>query len=107
MKEAWSIAMLISGALFVAGTVPISWERALAWRRADAARFRVEFAQTLRRVDQLQPLLLISCLASTVGFTVSASGTSRVLGMLGAACLLAVFIGSMAVLSPSSAGSST
>lgn len=100
MKEAWSIVMLISGALFAAGTVPIAWERAPAWRGAGAATFRVEFAQTLRRVDQVQPVLLIACFASTVGFIVSATGSPRALAVLAAACLLAVFIGSMAGLVP-------
>ncbi len=36
MKDAWSIAMLISGALFAAGIIPIAWERAPAWRTADS-----------------------------------------------------------------------
>jgi hypothetical protein len=55
MSEAWSIVMLIGGALFVAGVVPIARERAPARRAADHATFRVEFAHTLRRVDRLQP----------------------------------------------------
>ena len=55
MQEAWTIAMLISGALFSGGIVPIAWERAPAWRAADGAAFRVDFADTLRRLDRLQP----------------------------------------------------
>jgi hypothetical protein len=68
MRQAWSIVMLIGGALFVAGVVPIAWERAPAWRAAEHARFRVDFAHTLRRVDRLQPVLLLVCLVSSVGF---------------------------------------
>jgi hypothetical protein len=30
MRESWSIVMLITGALFAAGVVPIAWERAPA-----------------------------------------------------------------------------
>jgi hypothetical protein len=100
MSEMWSIVMLISGALFTAGVVPIAWERAPAWRAADHARFRVEFAHTLRRVDRLQPALLVICLVSAVGFAVSASGTARTLAGLAAACLVAVLIGSTAGLVP-------
>jgi hypothetical protein len=94
MKEPWSIAMLISGALFIAGVFPITWERAPAWRAADQATFRTELAYTLRRVDRLQPALLIVCLASSIGFAVAASGTTRTLAALAAACILAVLVGS-------------
>jgi ABC-type nitrate/sulfonate/bicarbonate transport system permease component len=97
MSEAWSIVMLISGALFIAGVVPIAWERAPAWRAADHATFRVEFAHTLRRVDRLQRALL---LVSSVGFTVSAHGAARTLAGLAAACLVAVLVGSGAGLVP-------
>ena len=99
-SEAWSILMLISGALLVAGVVPIAWERAPWWRAADNATFRLEFAHTLRRVDQIQPALLVICLITTVGFAVTVSGTVRTLAVLGAAALAAVLIGSLAGLVP-------
>ena len=94
MKDSWSIAMLISGALFAAGIIPITWERAPAWRTADPATFRAEFAYTLRRMDQLQPALLLACLAATIGFAVTAHGTARTLAALAAACLAAILAGS-------------
>jgi hypothetical protein len=100
MSEPWSIVMLISGALFIAGVVPIAWERAPAWRAADHATFRVEFAHTLRRVDRLQPALLLVCLVSSVGFAVSGHGAARTLAGLAAACLVAVLVGSVAGLVP-------
>lgn len=100
MKDSWSIAMLISGALFVAGVVPIAWERAPAWRTADPATFRREFAYTLRRMDQLQPALLLVCVACTVGFSVTAHGAARTLAVLAAACLAAILAGSAAGLVP-------
>jgi hypothetical protein len=100
MSEMWSIVMLISGALFTAGVVPIAWERAPAWRAADHGRFRVEFAHTLRRVDRLQPVLLLVCLVSSVGFAVSANGTARALAGLAASCFAAVLVGSGAGLVP-------
>jgi hypothetical protein len=100
MRETWSIVMLISAALFAAGVVPIAWERAPAWRAADHATFRVEFAHTLRRMDLLQPALLILCLVSSVGFAVSAGGTARTLAGLAASCFVAVLVGSGAGLVP-------
>jgi hypothetical protein len=100
MREAWSVVMLIGGALFVAGVVPIAWERAPVWRAANYETFRVEFAHTLRRMDRLQPALLLVCLVSTVGFAISASGTARTLAALAASCFLAVLVGSVAGLVP-------
>lgn len=100
MKDSWSIAMLITGALFAAGIIPIAWERAPAWRTADPAIFRAEFAYTLRRMDQLQPALLLACLIATIGFAVTAHGTARALAALAAACLTAILTGSIAGLVP-------
>jgi Domain of unknown function (DUF1772) len=100
MHEAWSITMLISAALFAAGVVPIAWERAPAWREADHARFRVEFAHTLRRMDLLQPALLLVSLISTLGFAITASGTARTLAGLAACCFGAILVGSGAGLVP-------
>lgn len=100
MKETWSIVMLISGALFAAGVIPIAWQRAPAWRAADHAHFRTEFEHTLRRVDQLQPAALLIWLVSTVGFASSASGTDRAIAAIAAACLLAVLVGSVTSLVP-------
>jgi hypothetical protein len=92
--------MLIGGALFVAGVVPIAWERAPVWRAADDATFRVEFAHTLRRMDRLQPALLLACLVSSVGFAVSAGGTARTLAGVAASCFVVVLVGSGAGLVP-------
>jgi Domain of unknown function (DUF1772) len=100
VSEAWAVVMLISAGLFASGVVPIAWERAPAWRAADAASFRVEFAHTLRRMDRLQPALLLVCLISSVGFAVSASGTARTLAGLAASCFAAVLVGSGAGLVP-------
>jgi hypothetical protein len=64
MREPSSIVMLIAGALFAAGVLPIAWERASAWCAADSGTFRVDFAHTLRRMDRLQSALLLVCLVS-------------------------------------------
>jgi hypothetical protein len=100
VRETWSIVMLIGGALFAAGVVPIAWERAPAWRDADIARFRADFAHTLRRMDVLQPALAVVSLVSSIGFALSASGTPRALAAVAAACFLAVLVGSTVGLVP-------
>ena len=94
MTQAWSILMLITAGLFLSGVVPISWERAPAWRRQDDATFRADFTHTLRRVDRLQPALLVGCVVASSGFAVTTTGASRVLAALAAACMLAILIGS-------------
>lgn len=100
MKETWSIIMLLSGALFAGGMVPIVLERAPAWRAADPDTFRHDFAGTIRRVDRLQPALLFVTVISSVGFAIAAAGIARILGAVAAGGLIAVLVGSLAGLVP-------
>jgi hypothetical protein len=100
MRELSTIVMLISGGLFAGGVLLIAWERVPAWRAADLADFRIAFAHTLRRVDRLQPALVVICLISTIGFAISADGAARILALLAAAGFLVVAAGSGAWLVP-------
>jgi Domain of unknown function (DUF1772) len=100
MTDVWATSMLISGALFAGGVVSIAWERLPAWRAAELADFRIAFAHTLRRVDRLQPALLVVCLVSTFGFALGADRQAQVPALLAAAGFLAVLIGSGALLVP-------
>lgn len=100
MHDAWSIVMLISGALFVVGVLPIAYERAPAWRKAEDATFRSDFAHTLRRVDRLQPVLLLISVLASIGFAISASGNARILAAVAAGCFVAILVGSGASLVP-------
>ena len=100
MSEWWVVPMLISGGLFAGGVVTIAWERVPAWQETDLLDFRDGFAHALRRVDRLQPALLVACLISTVGFAISANGTARTLAALAAAGFLVVLVGSVAWLVP-------
>lgn len=100
MQETWAIVMVISGALFIAGVLPIAYERAPVWREADIATFRTEFARTLRSVDRLQPVLLLICVISAVGFAVAGDGIARILVAAAAVCFVAVLIGSGLALVP-------
>ena len=100
MSQWWAVAMLLSGGLFVGGVAVIAWERVPAWRATDLVDFRTGFAHTLRRVDRLQPALLLVCLGSTIGFASSAGGAARTLAALAAGGLLVVLVGSVAWLVP-------
>ena len=100
MSQWWAVPMLLSGGLFVGGVAVIAWERVPAWRATDPVDFRTGFAHTLRRVDRLQPALLVVCLGSTIGFASSAGGAARTLAALAAGGLLVVLVGSVAVLVP-------
>jgi len=84
MSRWWAVAMLLSGGLFAGGVSSIAWERIPAWRATDLSQFRAGFAHTLRRVDRLQPALLVVCVGSTVGFASSVGGAARALAMLAA-----------------------
>jgi hypothetical protein len=100
MTDLWTVAMLVSGGVFVGGVVSIAWERIPAWRDTPFREFRGAFAHTLRRVDKLQPALLSVLLASTVGFAITAEGVARTMGWVAAAGFLAILIGSVAWLVP-------
>jgi Domain of unknown function (DUF1772) len=100
MSQWWAVPMLLSGGLFVGGVVLIAWERVPAWRATDLPDFRTGFAQTVRRVDRLQPALLVVCLGSTIGFAGSVGGAARTLALLAAGGFLLVLVGSVAWLVP-------
>jgi hypothetical protein len=57
-------------------------------------------ASGLRRVDPLQPALLVISLISTIGFALSEGGAARISAMLAAAGFLIVLLGSAAWLVP-------
>jgi hypothetical protein len=92
--------VVIAGGLFAGGVVSIAWERIPAWRTPDLTDFQTAFAHTLRRVDRLQPALLVVCLASTIGFAVGEGGAARVLDVLAAVGFLTILLGSAAWLVP-------
>jgi hypothetical protein len=100
MSQWWAVPMLLSGGVFAVGLVVIAWERVPAWRATDLVDFRTGFAHTLRQVDRLQPALLVVCLGATIGFASSTDGAARTLALLAAGGLLAVLVGSVAVLVP-------
>jgi uncharacterized membrane protein len=92
--------MLLAGGLFAGGVLSIAWERIPAWREADLPDFRIAFAHTLRRVDRLQPALLVVCLISTMGFALSEGGADRITAVFAAAGFVIVLVGSGAWLVP-------
>jgi hypothetical protein len=100
MSELWAISMLISGGLFTGGVVAIAWERIPAWRECELVAFRGAFAHTLRRMDRLQPALVLTSLASTIGFAIGANGVGRAFAIVAAAGFLLILAGSGAWLVP-------
>ena len=100
MNDVWATAMVVTGGLFAGGVTSIALERVPAWRRAPIAEFRSEFAQTLRRVDRLQPALLSISLVSTIGFAVAAAGAARTLAVIAAAGFVLILAGSVVWLIP-------
>jgi Anthrone oxygenase len=100
MSQWWALLMLIAGGLFTGGVLSVAWERIPAWRAADLPDFRIAFAHTLLRVDRLQPVLLVVCLISTIGFALSEGGGARIAAVVAAAGFLIVLVGSAAWLVP-------
>ena len=100
MSEWFAIPMLFAGGLFAGGVTSIGLERVPAWRASELSDFLTGFAHTLRRVDRVQPALLVVCLVSTIGFALSAEGTARTSALLATACFLVVLVGSVTWLVP-------
>jgi hypothetical protein len=100
MDELWATAMVVSGGLFAGGVISIAWERVPAWRKTRIPEFRIAFAQTLQRVDRLQPALLSICLASTIGFAVTATGAARTIAVFAAVGFVLILVGSVVWLVP-------
>jgi Domain of unknown function (DUF1772) len=100
MDEVWATAMVVSGGLFAGALISIAVERVPAWRRSDISDFRVDFAQTVRRVDRLQPALLSISLVSTIGFAIAATSAARTLATFAAGGFLLILLGSLAWLVP-------
>jgi Domain of unknown function (DUF1772) len=100
MSEWFEILMLVTGGLFAGGVLLIAWERIPAWRESELSDFRGAFAHTLRRVDRLQPLLLVLALVSTIGFAIAAGGGGRAVAVVAAAGFLVILVGSGAWLVP-------
>ena len=100
MSEWFAIPMLFAGGLFAGGVTSIALERIPAWRSVGLSEFLSGFAHTVRRVDRIQPALLVVCLVSTIGFAIGAEATARTSALLATACFVIVFIGSVAWLVP-------
>lgn len=92
--------MLFGGALF-AGT--ILWVAIISiprWTPSAPAAFIGDFRQVIKRVDRLQPALLVVTLVSAATYAISASGLARLFSALAAGGLLLTLILSAAVLVP-------
>jgi hypothetical protein len=100
MSEWFAIPMLFAGGLFAGAVTSIALERVPAWRATELSEFQTGFAYTLRRVDRVQPALLVVSLVSTIGFVLGAEGTARASALLATACFLIVLVGSVAWLVP-------
>jgi len=99
--SAWfAITMLVAGGLFAGGVVSIAWERAGTWRVASSLDFRRDFAYTIGRVDKLQPALLVITSLSAGVFAFLTPGLPRLLAATAALGLVAVLVGSVALLVP-------
>ncbi len=96
----WSITMLGSGGLFAFTVWFVAWWRIPLWRTMSWQEFQPDFARRLRRVDRLQPALLVVCLVSTIGFAAAAGGAARFLSVLAAAGFFLTLVGSGTMLVP-------
>ena len=67
--------MLLSGALLTGAVVWVwyAWDRSVLWRTLSLEAFARDYRYSMGRADPAQPILLILCLVSAIGF----AGTNR------------------------------
>jgi hypothetical protein len=100
VNEVWAVVMLVAGGLFAGGAATFAWSRVPIWRRMPPSEFVSDFEQTIRRTDKVQPALLVVAAVSAIGFALTANGSARLLGALGAGGFILVLLASLAVLVP-------
>lgn len=96
----WAAVMLVAAGLFAGGATSFAWSRVGIWRQMPVPEFIDDFAQTIHRTDKVQSALLLVAIVASVGFAATAEATARILALLGAGCLLATLLASVAVLVP-------
>ena len=96
----WAALMVIAGGLFAGGAASFAWSRVPIWQTMPASAFVEDFSQTLRRTDKVQPALLVLAIGASIAFAIAASGSARVLTLVGTAGFLGVLIASAAILVP-------
>jgi Domain of unknown function (DUF1772) len=98
--NAWVSLMLIAGGLFAGGAVTFAWSRVPIWRRMPVEEFIGDFEQTIRRTDKVQPALLVAAIVSAAAFALTAEGSARVLGSVGALGFVVTLAASLILLVP-------
>jgi Domain of unknown function (DUF1772) len=96
----WAIVALVSGALFTGDAFFVAIERVPIWRRLDDRSFAIDFRRSIRRADPTQPILLIVCAGSAVGFATATGGASRTLALLAAGLLGLILVASVGLGEP-------
>ena len=100
MHEILGVLMLIGGGLFAGGAATFAWSRVPIWRRLGVREFAVDFEQTIRWTDKVQPALLLLGAGSAIAFAATGDGAGRLVAALGAANLVLVLLASLAVMVP-------
>jgi hypothetical protein len=86
--------------LWAGGILIFAVERTNLWRRMSIQQYAVDFRRSLYRVDPLLPILgVISCVGS-VSFAIGSSGIAAALAWSGAALIVLVVVGSVAIAEP-------
>ena len=99
--EIWAPLMVVVGGLFAGGAASFSWSRVPIWRAMPLADFGEDFSATIRRTDKVQPALLVTAIASGIGFALTVDERSaRLLSWLGVTGFIVTLLASVAVLVP-------
>jgi len=93
-------SMLVVAGVFTGILCAFSVERVWIWDRLDIREYAVDFRRSMRRVDVVQPALLILAIALAAVYAARTSGSVRTETLVALACLVAILAGSVGVLVP-------
>lgn len=98
--ELGRFAMLWAFGLFAGTVLAVAIIYAATWRDLPAQPFVADFRRVIKRVDLIQPILLLISLAGTASYALSASGAGRALAFLASGGQVLTLVLSVAVLVP-------
>jgi hypothetical protein len=96
----WAALLLIAGGVFAGSVVAFAWDRVSAWKAMPLQQFMTDYDHTINRADKIQPALLVVAIVAAVVYGLTATGSTRILVLVGAAGFLVVMVASLGILVP-------
>ncbi len=91
-RQLVGVLMVIVNGLFMGVLWTLTIERVPVWQSIDLRAFAVDFGQSIRRVDLVQPAGAVLSVVFAAGYATTVGGTSRVLTVIAGVLLVVVIV---------------